>query len=370
MTPSSASPDDRRPSRVLALVRRRARCRAAARAMPITPLSGVRISWLMLARNSDFARDASIAWLSAAAALGDVGAGGADVRDRAVGADPAGVLPRDRPRRAVGGDPLDLERVREVAAATRAGRARRISSRSFSATNSSGRRAAHLGLGSAGAAARRPVEPLDPALRVRGHDGLPAVSTTAFDRREAARTRADEDLDREAGERRHHQQQHGAPPAGARIAGLAVHQERRSSSVTAIATRPMTARGGCRTAPGRRSAAAPAARSRPPRSCPSAAGARRRRGRRAGPPGSGPAAAWPARAAAKPARRSRRSARRRAEERPVGRRARQHDDEQADERRARERGDSAAAFGAVDERWPARWGSPQLVSRDSSSAIV
>ena len=29
--------------------------------MPITPLSGVRISWLMLARNSDLAREASIA---------------------------------------------------------------------------------------------------------------------------------------------------------------------------------------------------------------------------------------------------------------------------------------------------------------------
>ena len=28
---------------------------------PITPLSGVRISWLIVARNSDFCRDASIA---------------------------------------------------------------------------------------------------------------------------------------------------------------------------------------------------------------------------------------------------------------------------------------------------------------------
>ena len=33
--------------------------------MPMTPLSGVRISWLMLARNSDLARDASTASTSA-----------------------------------------------------------------------------------------------------------------------------------------------------------------------------------------------------------------------------------------------------------------------------------------------------------------
>ena len=33
--------------------------------MPITPLIGVRISWLMLARNSDLAREASIAPSSA-----------------------------------------------------------------------------------------------------------------------------------------------------------------------------------------------------------------------------------------------------------------------------------------------------------------
>ena len=33
--------------------------------IPITPLSGVRISWLMLARNSDFAREAAIASASA-----------------------------------------------------------------------------------------------------------------------------------------------------------------------------------------------------------------------------------------------------------------------------------------------------------------
>ena len=35
--------------------------------MPITPFIGVRISWLMLARNSDFSRDASIAWACATA---------------------------------------------------------------------------------------------------------------------------------------------------------------------------------------------------------------------------------------------------------------------------------------------------------------
>ena len=33
--------------------------------IPITPLSGVRISWLMLARNSDFEREASTASASA-----------------------------------------------------------------------------------------------------------------------------------------------------------------------------------------------------------------------------------------------------------------------------------------------------------------
>ena len=33
--------------------------------MPMTPLSGVRISWLMLARNSDLSREASTASASA-----------------------------------------------------------------------------------------------------------------------------------------------------------------------------------------------------------------------------------------------------------------------------------------------------------------
>ena len=52
--------------------------------MPITPFSGVRISWLMLATNSDFSRDASTALhvrrverVRRELALGDVG------RDRA-----------------------------------------------------------------------------------------------------------------------------------------------------------------------------------------------------------------------------------------------------------------------------------------------
>ena len=53
---------------------RSARTRAAAASrsepssssvIPITPLSGVRISWLMLARNSDFEREASTASASA-----------------------------------------------------------------------------------------------------------------------------------------------------------------------------------------------------------------------------------------------------------------------------------------------------------------
>ena len=41
--------------------RRRARLRSSRSLRPITPLSGVRISWLIVARNSDFCRDASIA---------------------------------------------------------------------------------------------------------------------------------------------------------------------------------------------------------------------------------------------------------------------------------------------------------------------
>ena len=45
--------------------RRRARSASSSSVIPITPLSGVRISWLMLARNSDFERDASTASASA-----------------------------------------------------------------------------------------------------------------------------------------------------------------------------------------------------------------------------------------------------------------------------------------------------------------
>ena len=60
MTPSSASPDE-------LAVCTYSRCSASSgvspssSSMPITPFSGVRISWLMLARNSDLARDASTA---------------------------------------------------------------------------------------------------------------------------------------------------------------------------------------------------------------------------------------------------------------------------------------------------------------------
>ena len=64
MTPSSASPDE-------AAVRAYSRCSApssvwsSSSVIPITPFSGVRISWLMLARNSDFEREASTASASA-----------------------------------------------------------------------------------------------------------------------------------------------------------------------------------------------------------------------------------------------------------------------------------------------------------------
>ena len=48
--------------------------------MPITPFIGVRISWLMLARNSDFEREASTASASARrrSYVGAHGAGGVD----------------------------------------------------------------------------------------------------------------------------------------------------------------------------------------------------------------------------------------------------------------------------------------------------
>ena len=64
MTSSSASPE-------LTAVRAYSRCSgersvpSSSSVMPITPLSGVRISWLMLARNSDFEREASTAAASA-----------------------------------------------------------------------------------------------------------------------------------------------------------------------------------------------------------------------------------------------------------------------------------------------------------------
>ena len=65
MTPSSASLE-------LAAVCAYSRCCAvssvvesSSSVMPITPFSGVRISWLMLARNSDFEREASTASASA-----------------------------------------------------------------------------------------------------------------------------------------------------------------------------------------------------------------------------------------------------------------------------------------------------------------
>ncbi len=64
ITPSSASPE---PAAVCAY----SRCSvdssvcSSSSVIPITPLSGVRISWLMLARNSDFDRDASTASASA-----------------------------------------------------------------------------------------------------------------------------------------------------------------------------------------------------------------------------------------------------------------------------------------------------------------
>ena len=60
MTVSSASPEVATASRVLALLGVSS-VSSSSSVMPITPFIGVRISWLMLARNSDFAREASIA---------------------------------------------------------------------------------------------------------------------------------------------------------------------------------------------------------------------------------------------------------------------------------------------------------------------
>ena len=52
-------------SRVVALLARRASVSSSSSVMPMTPFIGVRISWLMLARNSDFEREASTASASA-----------------------------------------------------------------------------------------------------------------------------------------------------------------------------------------------------------------------------------------------------------------------------------------------------------------
>ena len=61
MIVSSASADRADRLGVLALLGVERVCRAAGSVMPMTPFIGVRISWLMLARNSDFSRDASFA---------------------------------------------------------------------------------------------------------------------------------------------------------------------------------------------------------------------------------------------------------------------------------------------------------------------
>ncbi len=64
MTPSSASPDE-------TAVSTSARCSSlsavssSSSSIPITPLSGVRISWLMFATNSDLASEAARASASA-----------------------------------------------------------------------------------------------------------------------------------------------------------------------------------------------------------------------------------------------------------------------------------------------------------------
>ena len=72
MTSSSASPEE-------TAVSAYSRCSgvrsvpSSSSVMPITPLSGVRISWLMLARNSDFEREASTRLAEREAQVGDVG---------------------------------------------------------------------------------------------------------------------------------------------------------------------------------------------------------------------------------------------------------------------------------------------------------
>ena len=87
MTVSSASPELRTVCGVVALARVELGLEQQS-VMPMTPFIGVRISWLMFARNSDFSRDASVA-LSRALGHGRLGAGlRGDVGERA---DPAGV---------------------------------------------------------------------------------------------------------------------------------------------------------------------------------------------------------------------------------------------------------------------------------------
>ena len=66
MTVSSASADARTSLEVFALLARSASVSSSSSVMPMTPFMGVRISWLMLARNSLFARFASSATTLAA----------------------------------------------------------------------------------------------------------------------------------------------------------------------------------------------------------------------------------------------------------------------------------------------------------------
>ncbi len=66
MIPSSVSPEEE-------IVSAYSRCHSSSSVssssslMPITPFIGVRISWLTLATNIDFSRDASSAWSRASA---------------------------------------------------------------------------------------------------------------------------------------------------------------------------------------------------------------------------------------------------------------------------------------------------------------
>ena len=169
MTASSASPD-------VTAVRAYSRCSASSSvsssssSMPMTPFSGVRSSWLMLARKSDFAREASIARRSASRrSVMSVPAATMCV-DLAVGADQAVVAPGDQPPLAVLVEPLDLELDREVRrlGVTEAcldgldvlGRERELG----------GCETADLVLEAAGEQLARAVEALDPPLGVEDHD--------------------------------------------------------------------------------------------------------------------------------------------------------------------------------------------------------